>query len=146
MLNLFIDKSKGNKCADESSGMSVFCDHCLRYSAYNQDCNPDATKSGFIVSQDYPICCDDGEALTKNGGHLDEPQPVECVFIPDWNRDGKIYKKFENSEDDRNQSNQDNPWRWWINNDNDKGDTEGDDIPNKRGNFEKKNFKDKWQT
>lgn len=47
--------------------------------------------------------------------------PVEIV--PDYNRDGKI------DDDDRDEVTTQNPWRFWINDDDDFGDTGGDDIP-----------------
>ncbi|MEI8340804.1 MAG: thrombospondin type 3 repeat-containing protein [Verrucomicrobiota bacterium] len=47
--------------------------------------------------------------------------PVELV--PDFNRDGKIDDK------DRGKVTQDKPYHFWVNDDNDSGDTGGDDIP-----------------
>jgi hypothetical protein len=49
-------------------------------------------------------------------------------LIPDYNHDGKIDDK------DRGQVTADNPYRFWINDDNDDGNTEGDDIPQGAGN------------
>lgn len=52
-------------------------------------------------------------------GHIisDEgSEPVMAVraeMVPDWNRDGKI------TSEDWGRVNEDNPWRWWINDDND---------------------------
>ena len=47
--------------------------------------------------------------------------PVELV--PDYNRDGKI------DDQDRGKVTADNPYRFWINDDNDEGDTGGDGVP-----------------
>ena len=47
--------------------------------------------------------------------------PVEVV--PDWNRDGKI------TNVDRGKVSGENPWRFWVNDDDDSGETGGDDIP-----------------
>jgi hypothetical protein len=44
-------------------------------------------------------------------------------LVPDYNRDGKI------DEEDWNKVTKDNPWRFWVNDDNDEGDMKGTDIP-----------------
>lgn len=49
--------------------------------------------------------------------------PVEIV--PDFNRDGLIDGK------DRGKVTEQQPWHWWINDDDDSGDTDGDDVPGK---------------
>ncbi len=53
---------------------------------------------------------------------------IPAEIVPDWNRDGVI-----NSEDEGIISSR-NPLRFWINDDNDNGDTGGDDIPGDVGN------------
>jgi len=52
--------------------------------------------------------------------------PVDIV--PDFNRDGVIDDK------DRGKVTESEPWRWWINDDDDAGTTDGDDIPG-RSNY-----------
>ena len=60
-----------------------------------------------------------------NWSYDDDPQGTGAVglllpveIVPDWNRDGKI------TGADRGQISVDNPFRWWINNDDDKQDEE----------------------
>ena len=49
--------------------------------------------------------------------------PVIVDMVPDYNRDGKIEAQ------DRGQVTISNPWRWWVNNDDDKDEASGDDKP-----------------
>jgi alpha-tubulin suppressor-like RCC1 family protein len=56
---------------------------------------------------------------------------VPAAMVPDFNRDGKI------NDDDRDRVTESEPWRWWINDDDDSGDTGGNDIPQ---NTEHPNF------
>jgi alpha-tubulin suppressor-like RCC1 family protein len=48
---------------------------------------------------------------------------VPAALVPDYNRDGKI------DDQDRGKITAQNPYRFWINDDNDSGDTGGDGIP-----------------
>ena len=48
---------------------------------------------------------------------------VPAELAPDFNRDGKI------DDQDRDVITRDNPYRFWINDDNDDGNTGGDDVP-----------------
>jgi hypothetical protein len=48
---------------------------------------------------------------------------VPAELVPDYNRDGKI------DDDDREMATTDNPYRFWINDDSDDGNTGGDDVP-----------------
>src|SRR5205807_1508554 len=52
---------------------------------------------------------------------------VPAELVPDYNRDGKI------DDRDRGKVTADNPYRFWINDDNDEGNTGGDDIPTNGG-------------
>ncbi len=52
---------------------------------------------------------------------------LSAALTPDWNRDGKI------DQADRGQATAATPWRFWINDDNDSGETGGDDIPQGAG-------------
>lgn len=71
------------------------------------------TESGILSAKLYdPVTSNSTSALLL---------PVEVV--PDFNRDGIIDDK------DRSKVNKDNPFRFWINDDDDLGETEGDDIP-----------------
>jgi alpha-tubulin suppressor-like RCC1 family protein len=51
---------------------------------------------------------------------------VPAEIVPDYNRDGKI------DDNDRGKITESDPWRWWINDDDDTGDTGGTDIPGER--------------
>jgi alpha-tubulin suppressor-like RCC1 family protein len=48
---------------------------------------------------------------------------IPAELVSDYNRDGKIDEK------DRGNVTKDNPYRFWMNDDNDDGNTDGDDIP-----------------
>ncbi len=83
---------------------------------------------------------EDGVTPERLLGHLhtDETtaEPVMLVkaeLVPDWNRDGRIDSK------DRRIASQDNPFRWWVNDDKDNGDyaeDEESDVPGQTdGNF-----------
>jgi len=48
---------------------------------------------------------------------------IDVDLVPDYNRDGKI------TDIDRNQVTEQNPWRFWINNDDDDGDFSDSDFP-----------------
>jgi hypothetical protein len=62
------------------------------------------------------------------GAHTDlNLLPVEMV--PDFNRDGVIDDK------DRGKVTETEPWRWWVNDDNDNAETEGNDLPGGGSNF-----------
>jgi probable HAF family extracellular repeat protein len=52
---------------------------------------------------------------------------VPAELVPDYNRDGKIDDK------DRGKVTPDNPYRFWINDDNDRSEVDGDDIPGRDG-------------
>lgn len=49
--------------------------------------------------------------------------PLDIAMVPDYDRDGDI------DASDRNQVSTHNPWRWWINDDDDWGDTAANDTP-----------------
>jgi len=51
---------------------------------------------------------------------------MPCEIVPDWNRDGNI------DSEDHGKVTADNPWRFWINDDNDFGETGGDDVSRER--------------
>jgi hypothetical protein len=48
---------------------------------------------------------------------------VPCEIVPDWNRDGRI------NASDSGKATTATPWRFWVNKDDDSGETEGKDIP-----------------
>ncbi len=56
-------------------------------------------------------------------GRASETRFVAAEIIPDYDRNGKI------DDHDRGRVTPQKPWRFWINDDNDEHDTEGDDIP-----------------
>ena len=65
-------------------------------------------------------------------GQYRDVYSVDVLLVPaelmvDYNRDGKIDDK------DRGKVTNDNPYRFWINDDNDSGDTGGDDVPGRNG-------------
>jgi hypothetical protein len=49
--------------------------------------------------------------------------PLDIRIVPDYDRDGDI------DDNDKNQVSTHNPWRWWINDDDDWGDTAANDTP-----------------
>lgn len=79
--------------------------------SYEVGVSSDINNRGVIVCQGK-----------KNG--VDKPLIlVPSDIIPDFNRDGVIDTK------DQGRVTNDDPWRWWINDDDDAGSIEGSDVP-----------------
>jgi len=72
------------------------------------------------------------ELLKKEEWYPDESKRIAaltllpCEIVPDWNRDGKIDLA------DHGKVTSENPWRFWINDDDDSGETGGDDVSRER--------------
>jgi hypothetical protein len=69
------------------------------------------------------------ELLKKHQWFSEESAPISyidivpCEIVPDWNRDGRI------NASDSGKATTATPWRYWVNKDDDSGETEGTDIP-----------------
>ncbi len=55
---------------------------------------------------------------------------IPAEIVPDYNRDGKI------DDEDSGLVSLDNPWRFWVNDDDDTGDSGGSDIPGSNQNLQ----------
>jgi probable HAF family extracellular repeat protein len=76
----------------------------------------DINENGSIAASGYDA-----------GGQVHAYLLVPAELIPDFNRDGKI------DDNDRNVVSETNPYRFWINDDRDDGNTAGDDVPSRGG-------------
>ncbi len=93
-------------------------------------------ESDSRISWLSPVGMNDKGQIAATANYNDGSPPhavllVPAEIVPDYNRDGTIDEK------DRAKVTEDNPWRWWINDDDDFGDTGGADVP---GNTEHPNF------
>jgi hypothetical protein len=84
----------------------------------------DMASNGLIAATAKKVKDDNGNTIADPKKHVLMGVPID--IIPDYNRDGIINNK------DRLKVTEDNPWRWWVNDDNDSLSIAGDgsgDVP-----------------
>ncbi len=105
----------------------------LTFGRHNVVCSPNMAKHCVIkgkkvfvepvIDANPPDLNESSQISYKRQYRYTQLQPLEVELVPDYDRDGDM------DADDKGKVSTANPWRWWINDDNDEGDLAAEDTP-----------------